>query len=576
MAASCSARFVMLAAVAVLVVGLATGANARGAPPPSLGTAAACPNLSGKGCAVCVAATDSRKSGKWGGQPCVHLSKAVRGDDCQPASWWEQGGKTRNPGITATGKCTDCIKTCSGPPTPPAPPSPSPRPKPKPKPTRCNSEMSAAPPAMLSASPGVGNLIKLPQPKGEEATYPAGLDGSPFGFYFYGSNTSTKWTINIQGGGWCYDENDCLCRAKGSLGTSNVAKPTTHMRCGNPLPDGSLAQDCNSVDLLYLDGASFSGYRAKPWPVPGTNQSLWFRGIRNLDATIDWLFAHGGLSGATEVLLTGESAGGLSTFLHADRVGARLKAGSPKLTTYKANPIVGFFQDHDNFAHSDGYSADGRGGPNTDYWSNYNTSTGAWNEPGTGANYTFYMKYVYAMQNMSFGPDGGLTEACRLRHPTAPHLCFMSPHMVDTIETPLFMLNSRFDSWQLGNILQTNWVDADELQKQRAVLQYGVDFVRSLAPLTASPTSPHGGLICTCICHGCPWPSMNFTNAAANGVQKSSSQAFADWWYGRTKGGADSLYIDPRTPNANGLYNASISKDWAHCRPFAMPGAGLH
>jgi hypothetical protein len=41
------------------------------------------------------------------------------------------------------------------------------------------------------------------------------------------------------------------------------------------------------------------------------------------------------------------------------------------------------------------------------------------------------------MQNMSFGPDGGLTEACRLKHPTEPHLCFMSPHMVDTIQVCL-------------------------------------------------------------------------------------------------------------------------------------------
>ena len=110
---------------------------------------------------------------------------------------------------------------------------------------------------------------------------------------------------------------------------------------------------------------------------------------------------------------------------------------------------MGYFQDHDNFANSDGYAPDGSGGPNTDYWSNYNETgghfgTGGWNEPGTGANYTFYMKYVYAMQNMSFGADGGLTEACRAKHPSEPHLCFMSPHMVDTIETPLFMMNSKY------------------------------------------------------------------------------------------------------------------------------------
>ena len=325
----------------------------------------------------------------------------------------------------------------------------------------------------------------------------------------------------------------------------------------------------NSVDLLYLDGASFSGYRAAPWPVPGTkNESLWFRGITNLDATIDWLFTHGGLAGATEVLLKGESAGGLSTFLHADRLGNRIKAGSPKLEKYRANPIVGYFQDHDNFAHSDGYmhGPAGGGGPNTDYWSNYNTSSGAWNEPGTGANYTSFMKYVYVMQNMTFGPDGGLTAACQAKHPAAPWLCFMSPHMVDTIETPLFMLNSKFDRWQMENILQTNW---GTLEAQRGVVQYGADFVRALAPLTASPTSPHGGVICSCICHGCPWTAMNFTNAAAKGVARTSTEAFTDWWYGKTKGGADSLYIDSNLmPNGGGRFNASADPTWKRCAEF--------
>ena len=54
-----------------------------------------------------------------------------------------------------------------------------------------------------------------------------------------------------------------------------------------------------------------------------------------------------------------------------------------------------------------------------------------------------------------FVTSGGLAEACRSRHPAQPHLCFMAPHMQDTIETPFFMYNSRFDEWQLLNELQT-------------------------------------------------------------------------------------------------------------------------
>ena len=57
---------------------------------------------------------------------------------------------------------------------------------------------------------------------------------------------------------------------------------------------------CNCLRLPYLDGASFSGYRPKPWPVPGTNETVTFRGIKNFDAALDFAFAHG-MAGATDL-----------------------------------------------------------------------------------------------------------------------------------------------------------------------------------------------------------------------------------------------------------------------------------
>ena len=62
---------------------------------------------------------------------------------------------------------------------------------------------------------------------------------------------------------------------------------------------------------------------------------------------LDWA-AENGLAGATEFVLTGGSAGGLSTFLHADRVAARVKAAAPKIDAARifAAPVVGYFLDH--------------------------------------------------------------------------------------------------------------------------------------------------------------------------------------------------------------------------------------
>lgn len=160
--------------------------------------------------------------------------------------------------------------------------------------------------------------------------------------------------------------------------------------------------------------------------MPG--KSIQMRGIKNLDGVIKFALANG-MDKATEFALTGGSAGGLSTFLHADRFAAAL----PKGAKAHAAPVVGYFLDHGNFKHTSTGPAGGT--PNTPGWS----------QPGspTAANYTMWMKYVYKMQGMTFSPDGktggGLTKACQAKHPDEPWLCFMSPHMQDSIETPFFM-----------------------------------------------------------------------------------------------------------------------------------------
>jgi len=382
----------------------------------------------------------------------------------------------------------------------------------------------------LGSSAGNAPLTFLPQDKGDES--PACLDGSPYGFYFVPSETgSTKWTVSINGGGWCYDEIDCYCRSKGSLGTSKVLAKSGSCNCINPNEDGSFDNHCNCIHLPYSDGASFSGYRAKPWPVPEDpttgvpkGATVTFRGIKNLDGVIDFAMKHG-MTNATEFVVTGGSAGGLSTFLHADRFATRLKAESANIKTIRAAPVVGYFLDHDNFKHTTG------GKPNTP----------AWAKPGTGANYTTWMKYVYSMQNLTFGADGGLTAACNAKHKENPWLCFMSPHMQDVIETPFFMFNSKYDAWQLGNEFQSNWVTKEE---QQGVLQYGEDFMTQLAPVYENGETKNGGMITTCICHGCPWTALTLDN-------KTSYQHYADWFYGKTTGAA-SMHIDTRLPNGDG------------------------
>ena len=73
--------------------------------------------------------------------------------------------------------------------------------------------------------------------------------------------------------------------------------------------------------------------------------SRYFRGRRIIDAVFNDLKANLNFNAATELLLTGCSAGGLSTYLHADYVASLLPLS---VTKYGAAPISGYFLDHPN------------------------------------------------------------------------------------------------------------------------------------------------------------------------------------------------------------------------------------
>ena len=104
----------------------------------------------------------------------------------------------------------------------------------------------------------------------------------------------------------------------------------------------------NEINGLYGDGASRSGFRAEPWPVPSnkTCPGLYFRGAASLDAMLDYLLTIG-MSEATEIVFSGGSAGGLTSFLHLDHVAQRMARESP-LARVVGMPVCGFFLDHGN------------------------------------------------------------------------------------------------------------------------------------------------------------------------------------------------------------------------------------
>lgn len=151
----------------------------------------------------------------------------------------------------------------------------------------------------------------------------------------------TRWIVYINGGGWCYDYSDCAARANTLLGSSKFW-PKTQRSWGFTSDNNATNPyfaSWNAIIMIYCDGGSFTGNADSPYQVG--NQTLWFRGARILRETFDDLLNKYGMDSATDVMLTGCvcnfrrcetcvpkrrgflfrcSAGGLSTFLHADRV----------------------------------------------------------------------------------------------------------------------------------------------------------------------------------------------------------------------------------------------------------------
>ena len=157
------------------------------------------------------------------------------------------------------------------------------------------------------------------------------------------SEARGRWLIYIQGGGWCFSDDDCALRAASSLGSAERLPPqpsAPELTAG-----GVLSADCahnaefckyNAAILHYCDGGSFSGNASPTAPqrrhgvrVPVDDgrgrlragvapPSTRHAGSALLAGALAQL-ATLGLADATDVLLAGCSAGGLAALLHAAR-----------------------------------------------------------------------------------------------------------------------------------------------------------------------------------------------------------------------------------------------------------------
>jgi len=347
------------------------------------------------------------------------------------------------------------------------------------------------------------------------------LDGSPGAYYIRKSRTkSNKWLIHLQGGGWCrqltsqeFDVATCTARSMFNLGTTKYDKPTF---ATSGVLSGSKRYnpefwDFNTVFIRYCDGGSYTGDRNDPVNVTnsfGQNQTLYFRGKRIVDAVFEQLNATTDFSKAESTLLTGQSAGGLGVYLHANYIGKHLLPKSVKV--YKVMPMVGFFLLHDAVDGNNYYERD--------------------------------LKNVYEMQNSNLQ---ALVPACVAMHQDTPWKCIFAQNVYPTLLPPVFVIQSVSDQWQMQQILTgkgtpfhgnsfPSWTNCTETletctsSQVNTLLEYRQSMLQALTTATTFQKKGNGAFISSCLDNSHGMASFPYSLRATDHTLLST--AMSKWW----------------------------------------------
>ncbi|MCE0481129.1 hypothetical protein HAX54_038544 [Datura stramonium] len=250
------------------------------------------------------------------------------------------------------------------------------------------------------------------------------LDGSPPAYHLdmgYGTGLRS-WILAIDGGGWCYSVKNCHDRSNGTLGSSRIMELQPEATFSGILHnDPTINPDFynwNRVRVRYCDGSSFTG--DVEYVDPDTK--VYYRGARIFKAIMNDL-SQKGMHNAENAILSGTSAGGLATILNCDK----FKSFLPENARVKCVADAGFFV-------------------------NAKTISG-----------TYDIQDEYQKIVTLHGSAKNLPSSCT--YIMEPSLCFFPQNVVPYIQTPLFIINSAYDSWQVSNILVPEYLDPQHAWK---------------------------------------------------------------------------------------------------------------
>ncbi|WMV43124.1 hypothetical protein MTR67_036509 [Solanum verrucosum] len=295
------------------------------------------------------------------------------------------------------------------------------------------------------------------------------LDGSPPAYHLdRGSGTGVNnWVISVEGGGWCQNVAQCLLRKNSKYGSSAKMENQVYFSgmLSNEQKFNPEIYNWNRVFVRYCDGGSFTGDVEAVDPGTG----LHYRGARIFKAIMEELLAQG-MNKSENAILSGCSAGGLTTILHCDNFRILL----PNSVKVKCFSDAGYFVNIEDIS----------GKP-------------------------FIQQFFNDVVTLH-GSAKNLPPSCTSK--LEPGLCFFPQNVAQQIQKPLFIINSAYDGWQVRNILVPRGTDPKGAWNscganiktctpdQLKVLQgFRLNFLKVLEGL--GPSSTRGYYINSCFAH---------------------------------------------------------------------------
>ncbi|KAK4434215.1 Pectin acetylesterase 8 [Sesamum alatum] len=326
------------------------------------------------------------------------------------------------------------------------------------------------------------------------------LDGSPPAYFYdkgYGEGAD-NWVVYLEGGGWCANT-FCLEWIKHfSTFKRSQQKDFRHILDPEQTNNPDF-YNWNRVYVAYCDGSSFMGDVEAI--SPGTN--LTRRGARIFDAVMEDLQAKG-LKNAKNAILVGGSAGGMATIYHCDG----FRALVPNASRYKCIADSGLFTLADK------------------------------------KDLIGYEKRVHRFDKLIafHETDKYLPKSCTSK--MSANLCHFPENVVRDIQTPLFIIESSYDSFQIQTGVEpglpyneTTWYDcATELKfctcpQIQSMKDFRAVFLKTLQEIAKS--SKIGMFVHSCHTHG-HFLNLHGWNPSPLLQNKTIAKVIGDWYFDRS------------------------------------------